>query len=606
MTAVITYPSLYEGDLSLGIITEFIEDKLTTEKDKVVLCKEDADEEIQREHVHIYWDSVKQKQCTTKHFDIPLSEPFIVYIRKDKTRYYKRFSELGIDSLQDPKLARVLEQEEEDVIKKDVLTHAHPNIQLKKEWGDKYFMLRYVTKRLHQCTARSNFDVESELNKLEKDKIELDKKKDQLINESILSEINVGTMEELIELLKKYKKNKKNKNGTKSKSKSGNKTTGKNMDDDYEEFHEWLRKKVLLNKLTKNEILYDIENSTQWWNIYCKNYVNYNKLVNDMFKGRPPAKPKSNYDFIFWLPNKLYNYIMWLDEWVRKWYQGEELESRPMGLCLIGDSKSCKTSLMSLIGSFSYIKNVWSMDCWESKTSYTIMDDLDAGDEGKGLSFCWYKPFFGAQDAITITDKFKPKQDIYNGKPLIWLNNYKIEETFQSKTAQRYIAKNMNIVYLTKPLNIEPKGMEIYQYKKFDPKTTWYYNNVINPRPGPPGPDEHPDDNKENMEPILNCMDNVKTDELNFTYYELKCKYCKEIYYIRNDTDTSKWECDICGKKEYILNDFYDDENEPLEKRKRRLSIEAESKEKFEKEKGRLTKRARRENTSITGTTLST
>lgn len=124
---------------------------------------------------------------------------------------------------------------------------------------------------------------------------------------------------------------------------------------------------------------------------------------------------------------------MWLDDWVRRWTLGEKLEHRPKGLVLIGDSRTGKTSLMSLFGEFSYIKNVWNMDNWEGATAYTIMDDMDAGDEGKGLSFCWYKPFFGAQDAVTITDKFKPKQDIYNGKPLIWINNYDITETFNQK-----------------------------------------------------------------------------------------------------------------------------------------------------------------------------
>ena len=130
-------------------------------------------------------------------------------------------------------------------------------------------------------------------------------------------------------------------------------------------------------------------------------------------------------------------WFTWLDDWVRRWMTGEVMEQRPKGLIIIGPSRTGKTSLMVLLGEFSYFKNVWNVDNWEGLTAFTIMDDMDAADEGRGLSFCWFKPFFGAQDAITVTDKFKPKQDLVNGKPLIWLNNYDYTESFQSSTAQK-------------------------------------------------------------------------------------------------------------------------------------------------------------------------
>jgi len=28
------------------------------------------------------------------------------------------------------------------------------------------------------------------------------------------------------------------------------------------------------------------------WSIFSANYLNYNKLINDMFKNKPPSKPK--------------------------------------------------------------------------------------------------------------------------------------------------------------------------------------------------------------------------------------------------------------------------------------------------------------------------
>ena len=36
----------------------------------------------------------------------------------------------------------------------------------------------------------------------------------------------------------------------------------------------------------------------------------------------------------------------------------------------------------------------------------------------------------------------------------------------------------MVIVHISKPFTEPPTGMDIYEYKEFDPKTTWYYKNV--------------------------------------------------------------------------------------------------------------------------------
>ena len=87
----------------------------------------------------------------------------------------------------------------------------------------------------------------------------------------------------------------------------------------------------------------------------------------------------------FWVPNKLYDYLMWLDDWFKKWTTGrQECERRPKGLILIGASRTGKSSLMALLGDYVYFKNIWSSDNWEYLPAYTIMDDMDAADEGKG------------------------------------------------------------------------------------------------------------------------------------------------------------------------------------------------------------------------------
>lgn len=579
-TCIVTYPSDYDGLLSIGLIVDKFQ-SIMTPTTKVVAAREDPDEEIQRSHFHVYWDDEeKRKQVSTKYFDIKLPEPVVDFIKEDTTREYRLLSDLASEIGWDDgtEMVAKLEQFTKDKGYKEykILDVAHPNIQLKKQYGDKYFMLRYVVKQ--RLVARSNFDVDKELKYLQENCETLIEKCNDLIKENLLKQLGVKTVEELISLLKLYKL----KQLRKIKTKGGLKLKkGRKRNNDYPEevraFTEALRGLVLSKRLTKKEVMKQIIDKQEWWSVFCMNYINYNKLINDMFKNAPPSKPKRNYDFKFYLPRKLYDYVLWLDDWVRRWSNGEKLEHRPKGLVLIGDSRTGKTSLMSLFGEFSYIKNVWNVDNWEGATAYTIMDDMDAGDEGKGLSFCWYKPFFGAQDAVTVTDKFKPKQDIYNGKPLIWINNYDITETFQSKTAQDYIEKNMIIVRLHRSL-LQPSPDWIdghNDYVEFDPKTTWFYTHKI-----------------------------LQT---------IKCAKCEGIDYIENDTNQpndykqklNQWECYFCHNKEILTQpqetyDFIDETNkiveecrdreedlEPLNERKKRLE--------FEQEKGRLTKRIRTE-----------
>lgn len=562
-TAIITYPSDYDGLLTIGTIVNYYK-KLINKSTKLVVAREDPDDEIQRIHFHLYWDDIKRKHVTTNYYDIPLPEPVYVFIYKDKTRSYQLSSDLnsklGIDNNEEivPKLRSYVEQynlkllEEEgqneslkEIESWDLLHKAHPNLQLKKEYGDKYFMLRYVVKQKLIC--RSNFDVNEELQYLVKNAHELTLKANELIEQELLQEIGVRTIDELIDLLKKYKLKlvKKESRDKKKKNRSMSKGQMDKCMDEIEqqiyEFRMFLREKILEKRLTKKEVIDEITKDEKWWPIYCASYINYSKLITDMFRGKPPAKPTKHYEYTYWVPNKLYDYLVWLNQWVENWYTGKALEHRPKGLVLIGPSRIGKTTLISCMGDFSYFKNIWNLDCWEGKTAFTVMDDMDAGDEGKGLSFCWYKPFFGAQDAITVTDKFKPKEDIWNGKPLIWLNNYRIEETFQSSTAQNYIQQNMEIVYLTRPLKEPPTGMDMFQYKEFDPKCTWWYQNVVS-------------QNLEQPQPIK---------AINF---EIIDETAKTIEQCQNQYE----------------------EEEPLDQRKKRLLDD--------KEKGRLDKRSRTQN----------
>ena len=586
-TAIITYPSDYNGWLTLQILTDyyqniFFKDNTTI---KVVIAKETADEEIQRDHYHIYMDSPTQLQLNQKYLDIPLPEPCFVFINKDSTRSYEFFSTLasryGIESLHDPMMADKIDLYvqvelggQEKVNGWEILQVAHPNLQLKKQYGDKYFMLKYVVKQ-HLIT-KANFDVEEELKYLQDNCEKLCEKANQLIQDQIMQELNVKTIPELINLLKKYRNKLRNKK-KKVSSKYRN-TSDAEVENQLKEMTDMIRNYILNEpNITKTEVLQKIYENDMYFFFYCKNYLNYKNLINDLFKNRPNAKPKKNYNQIFWVPTKLYDYLMWLDKWVEYWYTGQKdkLEHRPKGLILIGETRTGKTSLISCMGDFSYFKNVWNVDNWEGLPPFTVMDDMDAQDEGKGLSFSWFKPWFGAQDAMTVTDKYRPKSDILNGKPLIWINNYDITETFQSETAQSYIQGNMVYVNIGNHSLFEKPDRHCIGgftgYRKFDPKQTWYYKNVI-------------------LKEALQKQSLIK--EVDFVYEN--CHNCGKL--------NKECECNKenippppgLTKNNQIIdsnnsdNDNDEEDLEPLNIRKRRLSFEAESRKSFELDKGRL------------------
>lgn len=594
-TAIITYPSDYNQLLTIDLIIEKFK-SIMTPTTKVVIAQEDPDEDIQRTHYHLYWDDKQRKEVVTNYFDIELPEPVVVFIHPDekKTREYKLLSELesqlGWDNGEEmvAKLDDFVDHHNEEFESYEILVKAHPNIQLKKEWGDKYFMLKYVVKQ--KLIVRTNVDLDKELEYLRENCDELCERANELIKEKVLAELNIKTIDELIILLKKYKASVERRRRNKKHGRKNGR--GGHFDDTDRNSPTWelcqhIRKTMYEHKgITKNEMLAQIKENEDWWFVYASNYLNYNKLLNDLFKNKPLAKPTRNYAFKFWLPRKLYEYILWLDKWVMNWTTGNktQCEHRPKGLILIGESRTGKTSLMSLIGDFTYFKNIWNSDNWEYLPPYTIMDDMDAQDEGKGLNFSWYKPWFGAQDAITITDKYRPKEDIINGKPLIWLNNFDIKETFQSEAAQRYIEKNMVYVNIgRRNLYEKPEPLEWIEghsdYVEWDPKSTWFYQNVIGPQErgfnGFPLDNPNlrymgPDENKENIPPKQHQNQNQKNPD---------------IIHTRN---LSPLEGDLIwiDETEDIIDKF--DEVEPLSDRQKRLH--------FEKEKGRPTKRARREN----------
>ena len=569
-TGILTYPSDFNGYLSVGVITDFLEQKFRKNKGiKIVIAREDADKKIQRNHFHIYLDSNKQLQISPrKYFDIKLPEKLVVFVGYDKKRTYKSYeeleSQLGWDSYEEmaARLSSYCCKHKWDYF--DILESCHPNLQIKKRFGSKYQMLRYVIKQ--GLVARANFDVEKELDYLIKNEIELQEKFKGLKEiGKLFNNKNIDIMEELKKLCRDYAK--KFKNECKKEKKE-------------EEFLEWLRVKVIEENLTEQEIKKEILSDTAKWYIFGKNYLNYSKILNDLFSKQVwKPEPDYNYHSHWWLPRQLYDYLIWLDKWVMKWMTGKitekDYKERLKSLVIIGETRTGKTELAFQFGQYTYMANLWILDQWENKSAYTIFDDIDpntAGGENKGLNFGWFKGFFACQKGIGGTDKFRKKILLKNGKPLIWLSNYTLEETFKNQKDINYIKKNCIVVELTKPLYEPPNPSEWIEghsdYVEYDTKETCYYKNIYLPN-------------------LLKKEEEYK-----------KKKEQKENE--EEDDATENLEESAAEEEEEEEEDENEDkeEEEPLSERKRRLSsskVQLEELEKannkFEKEQGRLSKK---------------
>lgn len=238
--------------------------------------------------------------------------------------------------------------------------------------------------------------------------------------------------------------------------------------------------------LTAKEIINEIKKNKDHWYVFASKYPSYSKFLNEMIKHRSIPKPRMDYNHKFIIPRVLRDYIEdVLDPWVEAFYtKPEEKVHRCKGLWLTGKSRSGKTSLMILLGSCSYFKNIWNFYDYESQASFNIFDDFD--NEITDInSFNRFKPWIGSQDTMCVTDKWVKKTDIVNGKPLIFINNNKLEDLVTYEPARRYIHQNMEVVELgDKDLySIKDKrtigGWQ--QWVEYDPKTCWYYKNIIAP-----------------------------------------------------------------------------------------------------------------------------
>ena len=89
------------------------------------------------------------------------------------------------------------------------------------------------------------------------------------------------------------------------------------------EFTCWLRDQVKNNPhLSKLEIKRKIMENDLFNYMFMSKYINYNKLINDIFKSKPTAKPIP-YWGIYYIPYKLKEYLEYLNNWFKLWDEGK-------------------------------------------------------------------------------------------------------------------------------------------------------------------------------------------------------------------------------------------------------------------------------------------
>lgn len=280
-----------------------------------------------------------------------------------------------------------------------------------------------------------------------------------------------------------------------------------------EEFCEWLKDKIINNpSLTKDEINLEILNSKFYKFILMKHF-NYKGVLDSFFSKNKTIKPDGYYGE-FWVPSKLYDYLIYLDNWVENWYKNPEKikNTRPKGLYLSGPAKSGKTSLICSMGTFCYWCNIWNFDAYESKPSFNVFDDYDGAYDNKGNkldnNFHLLKPWFGGQSVVTISGKYRSQTTVSNGRPTIFISNYRFEDRFPCEDDRKYIKSCCEVIDLSdnQTLMKKPNRLSIGGFtgwKKYDTRNSWYFKNILNKQ----------EENKTEKEKIVDKGKEKATDE---------------------------------------------------------------------------------------------
>jgi hypothetical protein len=122
-------------------------------------------------------------------------------------------------------------------------------------------------------------------------------------------------------------------------------------------------------------------------------------------------------------------------------------QHRPKSLCLIGPSKLGKSLVARSFGKHNYFHGQWSVDAYDESAIYNVFDDLP----GMLNSFD-FKQFLGAQHDIIVTDKYKKKRMLSNGKPCIYISNTDPLTTRKGKEHREWLLANCIFVHIEKPI----------------------------------------------------------------------------------------------------------------------------------------------------------
>lgn len=303
---------------------------------------------------------------------------------------------------------------------------AHPNIKYKNDFGSSargsIRMMEYVIKE--DTNPLSNFDYISKINELK--------------NTTARHERNTGPDPNIIP------------------------------------FFDWVRETPLP---TQDEVRKRIRENREYYQVYVALFLNINGVIKHEFPFTIPPAVLPNFEFEYFIPLKLYHWIMYFERWVAERFD------RPKGLWITGLSKTGKTSLCASFGPYNYFPNIWDMGNFQTGKWYNLFDDQDIIFDSPE-SFRYFKPFIGAQQVMTLTDKYKAKKTVVNGIPCIWCSNLKFEEQVTDVATRDYIRKNMVIVELGQydlfKKNCPPSHTLTYlQWTDYYPKANYYYLHYV-------------------------------------------------------------------------------------------------------------------------------
>lgn len=130
-----------------------------------------------------------------------------------------------------------------------------------------------------------------------------------------------------------------------------------------------------------------------------------------------------------------------------RWVNQRLLEERPKSLILCGPSRLGKTQWARSLGRHIYWPNSSNIDEWDPEAEYLVIDDID-------YKFIpCKKGLLGAQEYVTLTDKYRKKKTLKWGKPCILLCNEDQDPfNFIVTDEKRWLEANTIYSKITMPL----------------------------------------------------------------------------------------------------------------------------------------------------------